>query len=84
MEWEKLKDAPVDPIQILEIGIQLCEGLQTAHSKGIIHRDIKPSNIMMASSGHPKILDFSLCLVVHFRTRLNSPAQPYPVVDISA
>ena len=50
--------------RILEIGIQVCEGLQAAHEKGITHRDIKPSNILIDSHGRARIVDFGLASVM--------------------
>jgi serine/threonine protein kinase/Flp pilus assembly protein TadD len=46
--------------KVLDIGIQICEGLAMAHEKGIVHRDIKSGNIMLISRGQVKIMDFGL------------------------
>ncbi len=51
---------PLREKQILEIGIQVSEGLAAAHEKGIVHRDIKPENIMVRKDGIIQIMDFGL------------------------
>jgi eukaryotic-like serine/threonine-protein kinase len=57
---DALKPKPLPFDELSEIAMQVCDGLQAAHLKGIIHRDIKPANIFVCTLGVVKILDFGL------------------------
>ncbi|HZE68764.1 MAG TPA: protein kinase [Pyrinomonadaceae bacterium] len=57
---EKTKVSGLDLGEILDIALQVVDGLAEAHSHGIVHRDVKPANIIVNRRGRVKILDFGL------------------------
>src|ERR1700733_4816982 len=72
--WQKIRRGPIPTREVVDIAIQVAQGLEAAHARNIVHRDVKPSNILITQQGLVKIVDFGLARVVSSATMTQTGA----------
>ena len=81
---ERIAKGPIPVEEALKIALQMAEGLEAAHEKGVIHRDLKPANIKITPEGQVKILDFGLAKALEGETPPDSSLSQSPTLTAAA
>jgi eukaryotic-like serine/threonine-protein kinase len=77
---DRLRKGPLPLEQVLQVGTEICEGLEKAHRSGVVHRDLKPSNIMLTKSG-AKLMDFGLAKAATAAVGANSSSDALDTIS---
>ena len=81
---ERIAQGAIPVEDALKIALQIAEGLEAAHEKGVIHRDLKPANIKITPEGQVKILDFGLAKALEGETPPDTNLSQSPTLTAAA